>query len=74
MGILDALNKDELARLASHTVKIGDVYEITMTEANGIKPKAGHTSRDCSWVRFQRGSLWRSYYQFSDQQEPSCTS
>lgn len=33
-------------RLASRTVKIGDVYEMTMTEANGIKPKAGDYSRD----------------------------
>ena len=39
--IFDALSKDELLRLASHTVKVGDVYEMTMTEANGIKPKAG---------------------------------
>lgn len=42
----DALNGDELSRLASNTVKIGDVYEMTMTEANGIKPKAGDSSRD----------------------------
>lgn len=27
----DALNGDELSRLASRTVKIGDVYEMTMT-------------------------------------------
>lgn len=46
MGILDVLNEDELARLASHTVKVGDVFEITMTEANGIKPKVGDTTRD----------------------------
>lgn len=46
MGFLDGLNEDELARLASRTVKAGDVFEITMTEANGIKPKTGHTSRD----------------------------
>ena len=46
MNISDALNEDELSRLASHTVKVGDVYEITMTEANGIKPKAGDSSRD----------------------------
>ncbi len=46
MKISDALNNSELSRLASHTVKVGDVYEITMTEANGIKPKTGDNSRD----------------------------
>ncbi|MBD5234219.1 MAG: hypothetical protein HDS65_08595 [Bacteroidales bacterium] len=44
--IFDALNEHELSRLASRTVKVGDVYEMTMTEANGIKPKAGDSSRD----------------------------
>lgn len=48
--IFDALSKDELLRLASHTVKVGDVYEMTMTEANGIKPKAGDSSRDKYFV------------------------
>lgn len=48
--ISDALNEDELSRLASRTVKVGDVYEITMTEANGIKPKAGDLSRDKYFV------------------------
>lgn len=46
MKISDALNENELSKLASQTIKIGDVYEITMTEANGIKPKAGDSSRD----------------------------
>lgn len=46
MKISDALKNEELSNLASHTVKVGDVYEITMTEANGIKPKAGDLSRD----------------------------
>ena len=32
--ISDALNEDELSRLASRTVKVGDVYEIAMAEAN----------------------------------------
>ena len=50
MKISDALNEDELSRLASHTVKVGDVYEITMTEANGIKPKKGDASRDKYFV------------------------
>ena len=46
MKISDALNEEELLRLASRTVKVGDVYEMTMTEANGIRPKAGDSSRD----------------------------
>ncbi len=50
MKIADALNEDELFRLAYHTVKVGDVYEITMTAANGIKPKPGDTSRDKYFV------------------------
>ena len=48
--ISDALNEDELSRLAARTVKVGDVYEITMTEANGIKPKPGDASRDKYFV------------------------
>ena len=39
MKISDALNEKDLLRLAERTVKAGDVYEMTMTEANGIKPK-----------------------------------
>lgn len=50
MKISDVLNEDELSRLAARTVKVGDVYEITMTEANGIKPKLGDTSRDKYFV------------------------
>lgn len=46
MKISDALGGEELSRLASNTVKVGDVYEITMTEANGIRPKANDLSRD----------------------------
>ena len=37
-------------RCNSLTVKVGDVYEITMTEANGIKPKPGDASRDKYFV------------------------
>lgn len=48
--ISDALNEDELSRLAKVTVKVGDVYKITMTEANGIKPKPGDCSRDKFFV------------------------
>ena len=46
MKISDALNDEELSRLASRIVRVGDVYEMTMTEANGIRPKAGDASRD----------------------------
>lgn len=42
----DALNAEDLSQLAAKTVKVGDVYEITMTESNGIKPKAGYESRN----------------------------
>lgn len=41
MKISDALNEDGISRLASHTVKVGNVYKMTLTEINGIKPKAG---------------------------------
>lgn len=50
MEISDALNYEQLSRLASRTVKVGDVYEMTMTEANGIKPKAGDFSRNKYFV------------------------
>lgn len=50
MKISDALSEEELSRLATNTVSIGDVYEITMTEANGITPKPGDTSRDKYFV------------------------
>ncbi len=50
MKISDALSDAQLSRLAEKTVKIGDVYEITMTEANGIKPKPGDESRDKYFV------------------------
>lgn len=50
MKISDFLNKDELSKLASLTVQVGDVYEMTMNEANGIKPKAGYSSRDKYFV------------------------
>ena len=46
MRISDALNEADLSRLASHTVSIGDVYEMTMTAANGVTPKHGYASRD----------------------------
>ena len=46
MKFSEALNQDEVSRLALNTISIGDVYEITMTEANGITPKAGDSSRD----------------------------
>lgn len=46
MKIADALNEAEFSRLAQSTVNVGDVYEMTMTEANGIRPKAGAFSRN----------------------------
>ncbi len=50
MKISDALNDGELLKLAKRTVKIGDVYRIKMTEANGIKPKGGADSRNKYFV------------------------
>lgn len=50
MKISDALNEEELLRLATKTINVGDVYEITMTEVNGIKPKPGDVSRDKYFV------------------------
>lgn len=50
MKFSDALNEEQLSRLATKTVNVGDVYEITMTEANGIKPKHGDKSRDKYFV------------------------
>ena len=50
MKISDALNEADLSRLAYRTVKVGNVYEMTMTEANGIRPKAGDVSRDKYFV------------------------
>lgn len=46
MKLADALNEDDIARLATRTVNVGDVYEITMTPANGITPKPGDASRN----------------------------
>lgn len=50
MKISDALNAEELSRLALKTVKVGDVYEITMNAENGITPKPGDISRDKYFV------------------------
>jgi hypothetical protein len=50
MKISDALNDDELANIAANTIKIGDVYLITMTEVNGITPKPGDNSRNKYFV------------------------
>lgn len=46
MKFSDALSEEDLSRLAVRTVRIGDVYEMTMTELNGIKPKARDLSRN----------------------------
>lgn len=50
MKFSDALNGKDLSSLAAKTVKVGDVYEITMTESNGITPKPGDSSRDKFFV------------------------
>ncbi len=50
MKISDALSGDELLNLARHTVGVGDVYRMNMTEANGIKPKDGADSRNKYFV------------------------
>lgn len=60
-GIFDALDPGELSRLASATVRAGDVYEITMTEANGIRPKAGDVSRDKYFIVLGFDSEGRIY-------------
>ena len=46
MKIADALKTADISKLAAHTVKVGDVYEITMNEANGIRPKEGDDYRN----------------------------
>lgn len=46
MKFSDALSRENLSKLAVRTVKTGDVYEMTMTELNGIKPKVGDVSRN----------------------------
>lgn len=46
MKISDVFSEDKLVQIASQTIEVGDVYEITMTEKNGIKPKNGDLSRD----------------------------
>ncbi len=50
MKISDALNDEELLRLARQTVGIGDVYRMKMTETNGIKLKDGADSRNKYFV------------------------
>ncbi len=50
MKLADALGSAALSRLAAQTINVGDVYEINMTEANGITPKPGDTSRNKHFV------------------------
>ncbi len=50
MKISDALNEDSLLNLVHNTVKVGDVYRMNMTQANGIVPKKGDDSRDKYFV------------------------
>lgn len=61
MKISDALNEDDLSKLALSTVKVGSVYEMTMTEANGIKPKAGDYSRDKYFIVLGFDSIGIAY-------------
>lgn len=50
MKMSDLINDEELFKLAKHTVEIGDVYLIKMTETNGIRPKDGANSRNKYFV------------------------
>lgn len=50
MKFSEALNGKDLSTLAANTVKVGEVYEITMNESNGITPKPGDSSRDKFFV------------------------
>ncbi len=50
MKISDAISEGDISRLAAKTVRVGDVYEITMTKENGIKPKPGDVSRNKYFV------------------------
>lgn len=50
MNIADSLNEEELTRLARGTIKVGDVYEITMTKENGLTPKSGDLTRNKYFV------------------------
>lgn len=49
-NISDLLSSDNLKALAKQSIKVGNVYRIKMTEANGIKPKAGDASRNKFFV------------------------
>lgn len=46
MKLADAFSEKDLFKLARGTVNVGDVYEITMSEVNGITPKNGDSTRD----------------------------
>ncbi len=50
MKISDALSDEDLLNLAGQTVKVGDVYRMNMSCANGIKPKDGADSRNKYFV------------------------
>lgn len=42
----DSLDSKTLLNIVRSAVKVGEVYCINMDESNGIKPKAGDSSRD----------------------------
>lgn len=46
----ELLGEKSQINLAKGTVKVGDVYRITMTEKDGVTPKKGDTSRDKFFV------------------------
>ncbi len=42
----DILDENSVKAIAKESIKIGNVYRIKMDEKNGIKPKAGDSSRN----------------------------
>ena len=61
MKLSDFLSEENLSQLAKQTINVGDVYGITMTEANGITLKNGYPTRykyfvvlgfDCNGVAY----------------------
>lgn len=49
-NVSDLLPFGDMEALARLSVKVGNVYRIKMTEANGIKPKQGDDSRNKFFV------------------------
>lgn len=44
--LFDILDENSAKAIAKDSIKIGNVYRIKMDERNGIKPKAGDSSRN----------------------------